>query len=123
MRTIYNFNEGWSFEKPGEKVVPVSLPHTWNAVDGQDGGNDYFRGTCSYEKTFQRPDVETDEQVYLEFRGVSSSAEVYLNDVLLAAHDGGYSTFRVNLTEHLKEENRLTVLVNNEANRRVYPQK
>lgn len=123
MRTIYNFNEGWSFEKPGESQVCVTLPHTWNAVDGQDGGNDYFRGTCCYEKTFNRPDMKADEQAYLEFQGVSSSAEVYLNDVLLEAHDGGYSTFRVNLTGQLEEENRLKVLVDNASNRRVYPQK
>lgn len=123
MRTIYNFNEGWRFEKPGEEVHTVTLPHTWNAVDGQDGGNDYFRGTCCYTKTFQRPDGEAGEQVYLEFRGVSSGAEVYLNDTLLAVHDGGYGTFRVNLTGSLEEENRLRVLVDNAANRRVYPQK
>lgn len=123
MRTIYNFNEGWRFEKPGEKAFPVTLPHTWNAVDGQDGGNDYFRGTCCYEKLFKRPDVKDGEQVFLEFRGVSSSAEVYLNNTLLAAHDGGYSTFRVNLTGHLEDENRLKVLVDNAVNRRVYPQK
>lgn len=123
MRTIYNFNEGWSFAKPGEALSCVTLPHTWNAADGQDGGNDYFRGTCTYEKTFARPEMKTNEQVYLEFRGVSSRAEVYLNDTLLDAHDGGYSTFRVNLTSHLENENRLKVLVDNGANRRVYPQK
>ena len=123
MRTIYNFNEGWSFAKPGEAPACVTLPHTWNALDGQDGGNDYFRGTCAYEKTFERPEMKTNEQVYLEFRGVSSRAEVYLNDTLLDAHDGGYSTFRVNLTSHLENENRLKVLVDNESNRRVYPQK
>lgn len=123
MRTIYNFNEGWSFTKPGETPVGVTLPHTWNAKDGQDGGNDYFRGTCNYEKTFKRPDMEANGQAYLEFQGVSSSAEVYLNDTLLGTHDGGYSTFRVNLTKYLKEENSLKVRVDNASNRCVYPQK
>lgn len=123
MRKIYHFNEGWEFQKPGEEAVPVILPHTWNAVDGQDGGNDYFRGTCCYTKTFGRPETAAGEQVYLEFGGVSSGAEVYLNDTLLASHGGGYSTFRVNLTGSLEEENRLKVLVDNAPNRQVYPQK
>ena len=40
-------NTGWTFTKEGHDE-PVTLPHTWNAVDGQDGGNDYYRGTCWY---------------------------------------------------------------------------
>lgn len=123
MRKVYDFNEEWSFTKPGEGTVMVTLPHTWNAKDGQDGGNDYYRGTCCYEKAFPKPEMGEGEQAYLEFQGVSSSAQVYLNDTLLMAHDGGYSTFRVNLTGHLQKENRLRVLADNGANRRVYPQK
>lgn len=123
MRTIYHFNEGWSFRKPGEEAVLVTLPHTWNGLDGQDGGNDYFRGTCCYEKIFIRPDMEEGEQVYVEFQGISSSAKVYLNEVMIMKHEGGYSTFRVNLTEYLQEENHLKILADNAANRQVYPQK
>ena len=29
------------FAKEGEQFAPVALPHTWNALDGQDGGADY----------------------------------------------------------------------------------
>ena len=28
----------------------VDLPHTWNNIDGQDGGDDYYRGTFNYVK-------------------------------------------------------------------------
>ena len=55
MRTYINLNEGWEFTKPGDAPVTVDVPHTWNAVDGQDGGNDYWRGTCTYERTFEAP--------------------------------------------------------------------
>ena len=54
MRTIVSFNEGWLFTKQG-KDEPVTLPHTWNAVDGQDGGDDYYRGACRYTKQFPKP--------------------------------------------------------------------
>ena len=45
----------------------VNLPHTWNAIDGQDGGNDYYRGTCFYAKEVQKEELPEGEQYYLEF--------------------------------------------------------
>ena len=120
MRTLTLFNDDWIFEKEG-RAETVSLPHTWNAKDGTDGGNDYYRGTCTYRKRFPRP--KTDGEVWLECRGAAMTAEVCLNGQFLARHEGGYSTFRVNLTEALREENELTVSVDNGKNRRVYPQK
>ena len=121
-RTI-NINQGWRFDKPGEPEIMVNLPHTWNATDGQDGGNDYWRGTCVYQKTFPKPDFGPDERVYLEFQGVNASARVVLNGQEVGAHDGGYSTFRWDVTDLLKEKNALTVHVDNSRNDRVYPQK
>ena len=120
MRTLTLFNDDWIFEKEGRGEA-VSLPHTWNAKDGTDGGNDYYRGTCTYRKRFSRP--MADGEVWLEFRGAAMTAEVCLNGQSLARHEGGYSTFRVNLTDALQEENELTVTVDNGKNRRVYPQK
>ena len=101
----------------------ISLPHTWNAVDGQDGGNDYHRGTCWYVTKFQKPELEAGSQVYVEFLGASVIADVYLNGEAVAHHEGGYSTFRVNLTDKLQEENVLAVALNNADNNYVYPQK
>ena len=129
MRKILNFNSGWQFAKTAE--VPhelpqweaVNLPHTWNAQDGQDGGNDYWRGTAMYTKTFASPERTCGQREYLEFLGAAMTADVYLNGKHLAHHEGGYSTFRVEITEHLQEVNLLCVAVDNSANDRVYPQK
>ena len=123
MRTMICFNQGWQFSKPGEAAHAVTLPHTWNAKDGTDGGNDYFRGTCTYTKEFAAPAHAEGEEVWLEFEGVAMSAVVTLNGQELARHAGGYSTFRVNLTPALAAQNTLTVTVDNSANRTVYPQK
>ena len=123
MRTKYTFNTDWQFTKPGEPPQVVALPHTWNAKDGTDGRNDYFRGTCTYTKEFAAP-VHTDgEEVWLEFEGAAMTAVVSLNGKILARHAGGYSTFRVNLTPALAAQNTLTVAVDNSGNRTVYPQK
>ena len=130
MRNIINFNRKWAFAK-GISEVPasipaewnwVNLPHTWNGIDGQDGGNDYYRGTCCYAKSFDKLDLPTAERYYLEINGANSSADAYLNGKLLAHHDGGYSTWRVDMTEALERENMLVILVDNAANETVYPQ-
>ncbi len=113
----------WRFRGPSGTKKMVKLPHTWNNLDGQDGGNDYWRGSCLYEKEFSEPAFTQDERVYLEFRGVNASAEVQLNGVNVMKHDGGYSTFRADVTDILKKENVLKVKVDNSVNDRVYPQK
>ncbi len=122
MRTTILWNEDWIFEKEGQSRS-VTLPHTWNAEDGQTGPEPYYRGTCLYRKTFERPLLEAGQRVYAEFRGANSSAKVTLNGRELATHDGGYSTFRADLTEALRETNKLEVSVSNEPNTKVYPQR
>ncbi len=131
MRNVMELKDNWMFVKEAEnaadaaskKGTAVSLPHTWNAVDGQDGGNDYHRGTCWYVTKFQKPELEAGSQVYVEFLGASVIADIYLNGEAVAHHEGGYSTFRVNLTDKLQEENVLAVALNNADNNYVYPQK
>ncbi|MGN1002328.1 MAG: glycoside hydrolase family 2 TIM barrel-domain containing protein [Oscillospiraceae bacterium] len=130
MRQICSINDNWAFTKRDDgppRTLPadwerVSLPHTWNAVDGQDGGNDYYRGRCWYARTLQKSALPPAERLYLELRGANSSADVYLNGTRLAHHDGGYSTWRVELTEALEEENLLAIAVDNAPNDHVYPQ-
>ena len=124
MRRIQKLMNDWTFiYHDGTKTI-LDLPHTWNAIDGQDGGNDYWRGTCSYEKTFAKPEFDGEsEVVYLQFHGVNASAKVVLNGKEVCTHDGGYSTFRKDVTALLEEENHLVVYVDNSVNDRVYPQK
>ncbi len=130
MREIVNINRKWAFSKR-EASVPtefhtewdiVNLPHSWNAIDGQDGDNDYFRGTAYYVKKLLKTDIPETDKYYLEIKGANSSADVYLNGKVLAHHDGGYSTWRVDISNHLQAENLLVIAVDNSANDTVYPQ-
>ena len=90
MRTTISFNQGWYFKGKDGREIAVDVPHTWNNIDGQDGGNDYWRGTCHYRKSFSKPDFDPGTQrVYLEFRGVNASANVVLNGKQVMTHDGG----------------------------------
>ena len=122
MRQSQLLMNGWLFTDPNGQRISVDLPHTWNAVDGQDGGNDYYRGLCCYEKDFLRPQFGGNQLVYLQFQGVNASATVILNGKEICTHHNGYSTFRVNITDFLAEENHLKVLVDNSKNDTVYPQ-
>ena len=130
MRKIYNINSLWSFSKDATELpaaLPadweqVNLPHTWNATDGQDGGNDYYRGTGYYSKVLSKAELPSADRYYLEIRGANSSADVYIGGKNLAHHDGGYSTWRVDITEELSDETLLNIVVDNSANDRVYPQ-
>jgi len=109
LRSVVNFNAKWAFTKQATEApstLPmdwnwVNLPHCWNAIDGQDGGNDYYRGTCYYAKTLDKMDLPQADRYYLEIRGANSSADVYLNGKKLAHHEGGYSAFRVELSGKL----------------------
>ena len=127
MRKILKLNEGWQFIKDcadpnaTEGAVSVTLPHTRNNEDGYDGGT-YFRGSCVYNKTINKGELGEGLH-YLEIRSANSSADVYLNGEHLAHHDGGYSTWRVNLTNSLKDgDNSLSIVVDNAPNETVYPQ-
>ena len=74
MREIININQKWAFTKDAtevpavmpEKWYWVNIPHSWNAIDGQDGGNDYYRGTCYYAKEIKKADLPEADQYYLE---------------------------------------------------------
>ena len=130
MRNIISINQNWFFSKEATAIPEalctdweaVNVPHCWNAVDGQDGGNDYWRGTAYYAKAIAKADLPVSDRYYLEIQGANSSADVYMNGKHLAHHDGGYSTWRVDLTETLADENLLVIAVDNAANDRVYPQ-
>ncbi len=130
MRKVVNINSGWKFiqknisesEVLNHKAKKVNLPHTWNNLDGQDGGGDYYRGACWYYKKLGKVEKAEDEVVYLEFEGVQSIADVYFNGKLVGHHEGGFSTFRCKVDELLNEENIIMVKADNSANDRIYPQ-
>ena len=132
MRKITALCDGWRFLKAAvsaEQAMEyaahgeaITLPHTWNASDGQDGGNDYHRGTCWYVRELTTAEA-SGERLFLEVNGAAMSCEVYLNGEKLCRHEGGYSAFRVELTGKTTGKNILAISVNNEDNTSVYPQK
>ena len=135
MRNYTELSKEWRFVKTAASAIEaaesqaaeqISIPNTWNAIDGQDGGNDYYRGTCWYVRELSEEEMTPAEEggsIYLEFDGVAMSCDVYLDGEKLIHHDGGYSLFRVNMNPYQGKAHTLAVAVSNEDNGRVYPQK
>ncbi len=130
MRQIISLNRKWAFTKEAltnPAQLPqiqywVNVPHTWNNIDGQDGAGDFYRGACWYVKELDREELPEAEKLFIEINGANSSADLYVGGKKLAHHDGGYSTWRVDVTEALKESTVIAICVDNAANDRVYPQ-
>ncbi|WP_175414749.1 glycoside hydrolase family 2 protein [Nibricoccus aquaticus] len=125
-RSEMSLNERWHFhfgEQPTSDAAVqasadwpvVTLPHTWNAKDGADGGDDYARGEGWYVKTFTVDPAWRGKRVFIEFKGANRNAAVFLNGKSVGEHHGGYARFRFDLTHALERdgENTLAVRVSN----------
>lgn len=127
MRQIINFNDSWLFSKDKENWESVNLPHTWNAVDGMDGRGEYYRGECFYTKQLATPTLREGDRVCLEVLAAGLSGKVYVNDKELGSHEGGYSSFTVDITDALQPAdsgclNNVSIAVDNSPRSHIYPQ-
>ncbi|WP_161632069.1 carbohydrate-binding protein [Nakamurella lactea] len=134
LRQRIDLNPGWKFtrtdvpgaERPDFDATTwqdVSAPHTWNADDGADGGDDYFRGIGWYRRHYTVPPTLDGKQLYLQFAGVNQVADVWVNGVHLGQHEGGYTRFRFNATDALKvgADNVIAVKVDNSPDPDIAP--
>lgn len=126
MRDIYELNEGWelSFPKGERPDELVDLPHTWNAVDGMDGNGSYLRTTGVYTNYFEAPKQPlAGGRTFVEVLGAALNATVKVNGQVACTHEGGFSIFRADVTDLLKEdgENELVIEVSNEDTPSIYP--
>lgn len=139
-RITESFNNDWKFLKLTQKNglselaieaadfddsdwESLSLPHTWNDKDGCDGwsgidegGEHYYRGLGGYRKVFNFSNEDfSDKEIFLEFEGANTVAELFVNGVSAGVHEGGYSAFRFDITDLVKldEDNIIAVKVNN----------
>lgn len=128
-RTTRELADGWRFVfgdaglgvKPDAGTV-IALPHTWNALDGQNGKaadpalpDGYFRGACWYTRDLPWEAGWTGRRVFLRFEAASIVCDVWINDVHLGQHRGAFTAFTFELTPHLRRDapNTLRVRVDN----------
>jgi len=101
----------------------LNLPHDWNNLDGQDGGNNYYRGIGWYRTHYLVDGSLTNKQFFLKFDGASLVADVYVNGNLLGEHQGAFAAFVFDMTPYLNVggDNVIAVEVNNSYNASVPP--
>ena len=95
-------SDGISGSVPHLSLIHI-LPHTWNAVDGQDGRGEYYRGACWYAKSFETPECMDGYRVYVEVLAAALSGRVYVNGQEVAYHEGGFSTFRADVDVYKRQ--------------------
>ncbi len=93
----------------------VTLPHSWNAKDGQDGGSNYYRGIGWYRCHYTLPATASGKRVFLQFDGANIVATVYVNGTMVGAHRGGFARFRFDVTANVTPgaDNVIAVQVSN----------
>jgi beta-galactosidase len=92
----------------------ISVPHTFNALDGQDGGDNYLRGPTWYRAHIESSAKETGQRRYLQFDAANSTAVLYVNGRRIGDHQGGFSAFRFDVTDALHDgDNLIAVRVDN----------
>ncbi|MCX5214728.1 glycoside hydrolase family 2 protein [Kitasatospora sp. NBC_00240] len=133
-RTRLSLNSGWRFHKgdvTGAQAPAfddsawnaLSVPHTWNAQDGADGGGNYYRGVGWYRRRVTVPDGLAGRMLFLQFAGANQVADVWIDGTHLGQHQGGYSRFRFGATANLRPgtESVLAVKVTNADNPDIAP--
>lgn len=135
-REVTSFNEGWLFKKGPFSSDPhraakqwsagwdsVTVPHTWNAQDMQLKVNSFYEGVGYYKKNFHADEALKGKRVFLRFEGVGANTEVFVNDMLVGTHKGGYSAFAFEIGNNLNygADNVILVKADNTARPDVIP--
>ena len=120
-----NLDRGWRFvrrdvDRAGEvkfndsKWQKVNLPHTWNAKDGSNGGNDYYRGPGWYRRHLKVNKAQLARSLFLRFDGAATVTDVFVNGAAVGQHRGNFGAFCFEVTKLLHEgDNVVAVRVDN----------
>jgi beta-galactosidase len=113
MRRIMHLNRGWEFtERIDEGFIAgaacpaavVALPHTVKQTPLNYFDESEYQMVSGYRRRLRLPEGCGGKNAFLTIGAAAHYAEVYLDGALIAAHKGGYTAFRVDLTGRLSED-------------------
>ena len=126
-RKKYNFNSEWKlrigdFPKAKDtkfddsKWKQVTLPHAFNEDEAFKLSIEQLTDTVVwYRKSFQIPELKSNQKVFVEFEGVRQRGDFYLNGHYLGRHENAVMAVGFDLTPHIKEgENVIAVRTDND---------
>src|SRR5262249_62087219 len=111
-RGVSSLDASWKFIRtnvPGAQQIDfddsawstVDVPHTWNNLDGQDGGNNYYRGIGWYRKHVTIAPDQAGKEFFLKFDGAALVTDLYVNGTFIGEHRGGFAAFTWDVTPYL----------------------
>ena len=108
----------WEFSKDSVNWETVTVPHSYNAVDGRS--EKYYRGPATYRCNIDIKDPE--RPAYLLFEGAAQAATVRVNGREACVHKGGYTAFAVDLADlKVKGTNEIEVVCDNTEDLELIP--
>ncbi len=93
--------------EPGNGI-PVNVPGCWNTASEKLW---YFEGTGVYSRTFHADPGKGRKILYIG--AANYECRIFVNGIYAGRHIGGFTPFAVDITEYIREENTLMLLVNN----------
>ncbi len=143
-RKVTNINSDWLFKFGADtnsaisasadtsSWTAISIPHTWNAQDGADGGYNYERGCGWYRKSVTIPEDFANNQIFIEFEGANTVSTLYIDGTLVPytfegttrnTHNGGYTAFRYDITNYVNagQTHLFSVCVDNSKSPQISP--
>src|SRR5215207_2600677 len=102
------------FDQPLSESRPMAVPASFNDIAADATVRDYF-GDVWYQTTVWVPRGWQGRRVVLNFESATHRATVWVNDVEVMSHEGGYTPFEADITDHVAagQEVRITALINN----------
>lgn len=126
---VIAFNQDWQFKKLSNKDIAindapwlkVTLPHSAHIEPLIV--NDQWQGLAEYKKVFNAPKAWQGKTLLIRFEAAMNHAQVFLNDVKIGEHMGGYLPFSLDMSKAIKlgEDNTLVVKLNNQDNPDIGP--
>ena len=108
--SFFCLNGPWRFAINGTEVGDILVPYPPESP--LSGAPAPERGDqLTYERDFVLPEGFRKDRVLLHFGAVDQECTVYLNDIELGSHVGGYLPFSFDVTEALREHNTLRLIV------------
>lgn len=128
-RMAFDLGGVWDFQTAGADSWPhewvkgplpepmiMAVPASYN--DQKDDVN--LRAHCGwvvYQRTFDIPEQVTGQRLWLRFGAVTHAAQVWIDDICLGKHKGGFLPFEFEITDCADAgTHRLTVAVDNRVN-------
>lgn len=140
-RVTLNFNTDWLYSSTDYEngyvtgldesaFTSVSVPHANKILKTHKGDNfkeeiASYRFVSWYRRHFTLPEEYTGKNITVDFEGVATVADVYLNGQLLDSHQGAYTGFSVDISDYVYTDGRdnvLAVRVNSERQSQIPPE-